>query len=125
MSLKDAFQKAAVTAFKVTDSVTDDIRYDSYVTAVHNTSTGTLEPEYNRYMVSVVFEEYSTQSIDGINIHAGDRKALVPVLNLPIVPSSQDMAQVLEEGVWRDYSVIDKSTDPADSLWTIQMRHKG
>ena len=125
MSLKDAFQNAAVAAFNATRSVQASVRYDSFATTVHNSSTGAADVEYDRYMASVIFETYETRQVDGVNVHAGDIKALIPVQNLPVTPTARDCLEALQDGEWRRYSVIDKSTDPAEALWVIQLRQKG
>lgn len=133
MSLKDAFQKAAQTAFVAAGNVPTEVRYDSYVTAVNNTSTGVVEPQYDRYMVSFVFEAYADHHIDGNRtvygdtrrIMAGDKKAIIPSLNLPVTPTVRDRMAVLEDGVWRKHTVEDKNIDPAGALWELRVRRTG
>jgi hypothetical protein len=125
MSLKDAFQAAAVTAFKASGNIPVEVKYQSYVTATSEATTGTVEPEFRNYFVSVVFDAYKSRVVDGSNIQAGDRKAVIPSLNLPVVPSARDRVLVLEGGGWQTYNVVDKSTIPTMALWEIQLRRKG
>lgn len=122
MSLKAAFQKAAQTAFGAAGNVPVEVRYDSYVTATNDISTGVVEKQYARYMVSVIFETYDDRMIDGIRVMSGDKRTLIPSLNLPVSPSTRDQIQVLEDGVWRKHAVVNKETDPAEAMWTIQAR---
>lgn len=122
MSLRDAFQKAAQTAFVAAGNVPVEVRYDSYVTAVNTISTGSVETQYDRYMVSVIFETYSDRLVDGIKVMSGDKKASFPSLNLPVSPTTRDQIQVLENGTWEKHSVEDKDIDPAGALWELQVR---
>jgi len=122
MSLRETFQKAAQTAFNAAGNVPVEVRYDSYVTATSNISTGAVEARHERYLVSVIFEAYSDRLVDGVKVMSGDKKVMIPALNLPASPTTRDQIQVLENGIWKKHTVKDSDIDPAGALWVLQMR---
>jgi len=80
-------------------------------------------PDAPAKAVDVVFVEYQVQQVDGVNILAEDKQALLSDLNrikagLPI-PVSSDKLIELSGGVW---VVVSVQTDTAEACWVLQVR---
>lgn len=123
MGLQETFKSAAQTIVEAFGDVGVSTNYESIASTsatTYNASSGVAAAIYSTVAgVTVIFDVFSLRSIDGVNIKAEDKKALVPAKSISaIVPSTEDRI-VVGGVVWR---VVNIKTDPAGALHEIQVR---
>lgn len=121
MGLKEIFQNAAVTAVTAFGNIGVSTNYASYASATYNASAGTNVAAYTSVAgVTIIFTHFELKEVDGVNIHAEDKKALLPAKGVAstITPKAQD--RIYEAGVM--WQVVKVKTDPAEALWELQVR---
>ena len=120
MGLQTTFKTAAQTIVTAFGDVAASTNYEAITSTTYNASAGTNAAVYATVGgVSVIFDVFMLKEIDGENVRAEDKKALIPALSIPsVTPSTDD--RIIEGGVvWR---VMNIETDPASALWTLQVR---
>jgi len=118
MGLKEAFQKAAAAAFNAAGNVKIAITYSSVPNPTYVPATGVVTEAETDYSVNAIREEYKSKEIDNVNIKPKDIKFLILYEDLTIILSTKDYVTI---GATR-WNVVDWEIDPADALWTIQVR---
>lgn len=120
MGLQDTFKTAAQTIVAAFGDVAVSTNYESISSTTYNASAGTNAAVYATVGgVSVIFDVFSLKEIDGENIRAEDKKALIPANSIAAVTPSTDDRIIQAGVVWR---VMNVETDPAGALWTLQVR---
>ena len=119
MGLQEVFKAAAQMAFEVSGNIKTSVTY-THVTAnaSYNPATGAVSTSATNYTVSVIFDEYESEDVDGVTILNTDQIAMIPVENLPIIPSNHDYM----EADSKRWNVVNKKVDPANALWILQTR---
>ncbi len=123
MSIKTAFQNAAVTGFKIFDSVNIVSTYTSIGTKSYDATTGTVtssDTDYNS--LNFLFTKYKKMEIDNEHILKTDVKGLIPYDNFPSI--TPKVGDVITTSTSLDYSVVNFGVDPSDALYTFQLRLK-
>jgi len=119
MGLKEAFKAAVQTAFNAAGNVKISITYTSNPPPVYDPSTGVATPNTTDYsLTNVIREDYEAMEIDGLAIQENDAKLLIPVDDLTPNPKIDDYV-TMDSQQW---NVVNKYKDPADALWTLQIR---
>ena len=118
MGLKEAFQKAAEAAFNAAGNVKTSIVYSSNPNPVYNTGTGVVTESATNYTVNAIREDYKFNDVDNINIKPEDIKLLVLYSELSILLAEKDYV-TMNATRW---NVVNWQLDPADAVWTIQVR---
>lgn len=119
MGLKEAFKAAVQTAFNAVGNVKISIVYTSNPPSSYDPSTGVTTPNTTDYsMTNVIREDYEAEEIDGLAIQTNDVKLLIPVDDLTPIPQIDDYV-TMDSKQW---NVVNKHKDPADALWTLQIR---
>lgn len=70
--------------------------------------------------VDCIREEYSSQETDGIQVHVNDFKLIIQTQSFVNLSPRDNLVTVEFEG--EQLSVVNASKDPADVIWTIQVR---
>ena len=119
MGLQSVFKTAAQTIFTAFGDIPQSVTY-TYVSGnpVYNPTTGASTGTTANYTISIIFDQYEAQDVDGVNIIVTDQIAMIPVENLAIVPSNNDYITISSER----WNVVSKKTDPAKALWILQIR---
>lgn len=119
MGLKEAFKAAVQTAFNAAGNVKISIIYTSNPAPSYDPDTGVVTPNTTNYaMTQVIREDYKADEIDGSAIQMNDVKLLIPVDDLTPIPQIDDYVTMDS----RQWNVVSKHKDPADALWTLQIR---
>lgn len=119
--LQEAFQKAAAAAFTAAGNVKESVtvRIKSSSNPAYNPSTDSVTDSYTDYTVNALPSGYDTKEIDGRTILNTDEKLMILVEDLPsITPKRND--QIIRDSVTWEIESVHK--DPADALWTLQIR---
>ncbi len=121
MGLAETFRKAALQAVAAFGDVAVSATYAAFSSATYNASAGTPVTVFSSTAgVSVIFEEFRIDQVDGAAVRPEDKKALVPAKNISgVTPSVNDQLIVTGSVAW---SVVRVTTDPAEALWTLQIR---
>lgn len=121
MSLREAFQKATVTAFKAIGDVPESSTYTSIAVRSYNTSTSTPSTtgDVDYEDVDFVYSKFSENEIDDKKVRSTDEKALIPTLNLTPNPKKGDYITKSDGTKWRVEGI---RTDPTRALWKLQIR---
>lgn len=120
MGLKETFQKAAKTAVTAFGNVAVSTNYEQYASTTYNASSGSQVVVFATVSaVSIIFERFEFAQIDGVDIKAQDKKALVPQNSISaITPKTTD--RITQGGiVW---NIVNVRTDPAGALHEIHVR---
>ena len=118
MGLKEAFQKAATIAFNAAGNVKTEVVYSSNPNPSYNPSTGVVVESETSYTINAIREDYKFDDIDNVNIKPEDIKLLVLYSELSILLAEKDY--VTMNGT--RWNVVNWQLDPADVVWTIQIR---
>jgi hypothetical protein len=118
MGLKEAFQKAAITAFNAAGNVKVSAVYSRNPDPTYNTSTGVVTEDPTEYSVNAIRDEYKFDDVDGVNIKPEDIKLLILNSELSIIPKEKDFITISSTR----WNVVNWNIDPADAVWTIQVR---
>ena len=84
-----------------------------------NTGSVTGDPTAT-HPLDIVFDEFNHAAVDGEAIRFTDRKALFPVLDLPVVPHINDRIVSPSNVTWR--VVAGPPSDPADAHYSLHVR---
>jgi len=118
MGLKEAFQKAAVIAFNAAGNVKTTVVYSSNPNPSYNTSTGKVTEDATNYTINAIREDYKFDDVDNVNIKPADIKLLVLHSELSILLAEKDYVTINSTR----WNVVNWQLDPADAVWTIQIR---
>jgi hypothetical protein len=118
MALKSVFKAAAQTIFTALDDVKISVTY-RVVSSSYNTSTGIVTPSNTDYAITNCIRiDYEADEIDGLAVKPEDFKLMIPVDDLDVNPAVDH--QIL---IGTDiHNVVSYQKDPADAVWTIQIR---
>ena len=120
MGLREAIQSAAGAAVKAVGNVAVSTDYRSFVSSSYNTATGSTTTTHTTVEgVSVIFDAFRLEQIDGQKVKPEDKLALVAQTQIPgVTPDDNDQ---LTEGavVW---NVMRVGVDPAGAMWELQVR---
>ncbi len=123
MTIKSTFEKLAVTAFKIFDSVTLICTYTSKGTISYDPSTGTPSSTDIDYgSRKFIFASYNESEIDNEHILETHVKGMIPKNKLNITPKAKD---IITTSASRVYSVVTFKYDPAEALWIFQLEPGG
>lgn len=116
--MKDIFKNAAQIIFTAMDDVKITVTY-RVKTSSYNTSTGKVTISHTDYVITNCIRVYFTaKEIDGLAIKPEDFKLLIPVDDLPVTPKIDDYVLIDS----KNHNIIHYEKDPADAVWTIQVR---
>jgi hypothetical protein len=120
MGLQDTFKTAAQTIVAAAGDIAVSTVYEAISSTTYNASAGTNAAVYSSVAgVSVIFDVFKLKQIDGDNIRAEDKMALIPAKSISTVTPSTDDRITQSGVVWR---VLNVETDPAEALWTLHVR---
>ena len=95
--------------------------YQVMPTQAYNYNTSTVSGAATAtHSIDVVFDEFNNIAIDGEAIRFTDRKALFPVLDLPVVPRINDRIVSPSNVIWR--VVTGPPSDPANAHYSLHIR---
>jgi len=117
MSLDTDIQNIVQQVFASMSDFRTAITYTSKSVS-YNIATGQVTDSDTAYSVNAILTKYSQRDIDGITVHANDRKVLIPVNDLTPVPVLKDQI-IIVNIVW---NVIGIQQDPVAALWILQIR---
>lgn len=120
MGLRETFQSAAKSAITAMGNVAVSTNYQALSSTTYNASAGTNQAAFATTAgVSVVFDVFRIDQVDGVHIRPEDKQALIPAKSISTVtPDVQD--RIVHGGdTWH---VVNVSTDPAEALWVLQVR---
>lgn len=120
MSLTTAIRKAAGAAFGALGDLTVSAVYKEPAQGAFDPATGQTVTTYTDHACSGVLTRYSQGEvfISGGGILATDRKLLVPRTSLADKPDVRGRFVIGGQ----TYSVASVKADPAEAVWTIQLR---
>ena len=105
----------------IQNGLTKSCTYQVTPKQVYDPNSGTVTgPPTATYPIEVIFDEFSSLAIDGEAIRVIDRKALFPVLDLPVVPRIDDRIVSPSNVTWR--IVSGPPSDPADAHYSLHVR---
>ena len=120
MGLREAIQSAAGAAVTAVGNVAVSTDYRSFVSSTYGTAAGSVTTTYTTTAgVSVIFDAFRLEQIDGQKVKPEDKLALVAQTQIPgVTPDDNDQ---LTEGtvVW---NVMRVGVDPAGAMWELQVR---
>jgi len=122
VGLRETMSKAAQTAFTAAGDIPVATTYYQRGSTVYDASTGTVSAGVNTYLFSMIFAAFKSNEIDNEHILATDQKGLVPQANFSTIPAVGDYLFIVESGASVRYDVQGFKKDPADALWTLQLR---
>ena len=96
------------------------VDYTSLASSDYNPTLGTVVEVVNSTQnnVYMIFTSYKLNDVDGQMVNINDQKALCPVLDLGAIPS--DIDYLIKDTV--RWNVRNVQTDPANAMWTLQVR---
>lgn len=123
MSLKNTFNKAAETVFKVFKSLIVEVDY----TIITDDGFGTVDRD--EYTVDMIIDNFSERDVQFLSFSAliqpTDVKGLIRGKQLRdkgvTQYSTQDVIVKKDDGT--EYSIIAYNTDPAEALYTFLLRN--
>ncbi len=118
MGLREAFQKAAAVAFNAAGNVKTSVVYSSNPNPSYNTATGKVTEGATNHTIDAIREDYKFDDVDNVNIKPEDIKLLVLYSELSILLAEKDY--VTMNGT--RWNVVNWQIDPANAVWTIQIR---
>ena len=119
MGQQATIQAAVSNAFNGLGDLKQLITHRAISGTTYDPGTGEVTPTtVEQPNVPAVFTEYATREIDGTTIVSGDIALLIPTTSLNVTPKVDD---IFVDGTdeWR---VVNLMIDPANALWTIQVR---
>ena len=121
MGMQEAFKKAAQTAFVVAGNIKETVSYRSKTnaSATYDPTEGTVTDAYTDYSVSMIINKARSTQNDNRVILENDDEAMIPVDNLTPTPKLHDVIIRNTTEVW---DIVWFRTDPAQALWTFQLR---
>lgn len=120
MGLRSVLANAALTTVRATGDIAVSANYEAFASASYNASTDTQTATYTTTAVTVIFTNFSIREIDGQMVKPEDKKALLPSTSLASAPTANDRITTdASANVWQ---VVGIRSDPADALYTLQVR---
>jgi hypothetical protein len=118
--LKEAFKNAAAAAFAAADDVKESVVLRSKASSnpTYNPTTDAVTDSYTDYTVNSIPSGYDTREINNQTILDTDEKVKILVADLSVTPKRNDLV-VRDSVIWE---VISVHKDPADAVWTLQIR---
>lgn len=123
--LSKVFRKAAQTVFGAVKGIPLSGTYYSVQAYTVNATSQTVSSTPTQYSISrLIVAEFSAELVDGVNIMPEDRKILIPAADLSFTPKAQDYLTYVDRAgnTSRRQTVIKSKIDPAEALWTLQVR---
>lgn len=118
MSLRALVQDVVSGAFPALGDLPESVIYSSKPTSTVNPTTGQVTVASLNYAVSLVLVKYRREEIDGESVRPEDMKGLLPAKDLGFTPGLNDT--ITRNGkVWAVQRI---ALDPAESLYTLQLR---
>ncbi len=120
MGLREIVQAAAGSVVKAVGNIVVSTNYQSFVSSSYNATTGVMTTTYSTVTgVSVIFDAFRLEQIDGQNIKPEDKLGLVAQVQIPgITPGANDL---VSEGT-ETWNVVKVRVDPAGAMWELQVR---
>ncbi len=120
MGLRETIQNATGSAIAALGNVAVSTNYRAFVSTTYNASTGVATTTYTTVAgVSVVFDAFRLEQIDGEKVKPEDKVALVAQTQIPgTTPNDNDQ---ITEGT-QAWNVVKVNVDPAGALWSLQIR---
>lgn len=113
------FQDLAKRMFITAGDVKINVTYKSVTEGAFNPTTDARAETTISKVVLAIVTDYDQKTIDGVNIKQTDRMVRILVEDLPgITPKLNDV--IVIGSITHD--VINKKVDPANAVWTIQVR---
>lgn len=120
MGLREAMQKAAEATVGALGTVGVSTNYQAFASTTYNASAGSAVAAYSTTAgVTVIFDEFRLEQIDGEHVKPEDKKALIPSRSISGVTPKVNDRVVDGDGTW---TVVRVNADPAEALWTLQVR---
>lgn len=121
MGLREAFKKAAQTAFTAAGNIKETVTYRSKTSASasYDPDTGIVTDAYTDYSVSMIINKSRSFQHDNRAILENDDDAMIPVDNLTPTPQLHDQILRNTTDIW---DIVWLKSDPALALWTFQIR---
>jgi len=118
MGLQDTFKAAAQTIFTALGDVKISVTY-RIRTMGYSPATGRTSPSDTDYAITNCIRiDYRADEIDGVAVKPKDFKLMIPVDDLTPTPEVDHF--ILIDSVI--HNVVSFEKDPADAVWTIQVR---
>ena len=124
MGLKGKIQKSISKIFPALDDMVENVAYHSAGLSGYDPVASTqVEEGGEDYEVDILVSDYDIRYIDNRDILPTDKKAIISGYELEFTPKPHDTIDI-DSMVWE---VIHVSTDPAEAVWTLQIRigHEG
>ncbi len=120
MGLRETIQNATGSAIAALGNVAVSTNYRAFVSTTYNASTGVATTTYTTTAgVSVVFDAFRLEQIDGEKVKPEDKIALVAQVQISgTTPNDNDQ---ITEGT-KTWNVVKVGVDPAGALWSLQIR---
>lgn len=118
MGLKATIQSAVQSAFIAFGDIRTSVSYISKGTATYNPTTGAVTSTDVTITISGILADYEINEIDNEAIILTDRKIMIPTADLSVTPKIEDTITI-SSITWQ---VINVGVDPADAMWTLQLR---
>jgi len=124
MGLREVVQAAAATAVKAVGNIAVLSVYESFVSATYDTSTGVDTVAYSStHDVLVIFSDFRIEQIDGQNVKAEDKIALIPQGLIPgVEPRENDRVVHGYPASAVAWKVQKVNVDPAGALDQLHVR---
>lgn len=119
--LKEAFKNAAAAAFAAADDVKEEVtlRVKASANPAYNPTTDSVTDTYTDYDVNAIPSGYDSREVNNQTILDTDEKVKILVDDISnVTPKRND--QVVRDSV--TWEVIHVHKDPADAVWTLQIR---
>jgi hypothetical protein len=118
--LQEAFRNAAAAAFAAVGDIKEMAVFRSKTNSnpVFDPATDTISDAYSDQSVNIVPSGYDSREVDGQTVLITDEKAKILVADLTVDPKRNDQI-VRNSVVWE---VINIHKDPANAVWTLQIR---
>lgn len=118
--LQEAFQAAAAAAFSAAGNVKETVtlRKKTDASPVYDPVTDIITDPHTDYSVSAIPSGYDSNEVDGVVILDTDEKLKILVSALAVSPAKGDL--IFRSSV--RWEIIGIHKDPADAVWTLQIR---
>lgn len=118
--LQEAFKNAAAAAFAAAGDTKESVILRSKTNAnpTYDPVTDTVSDAYTSYTVDSVPSGYNSHEADGQTVLITDEKIKILVDDLAVDPKMNDLL-VRDSVVWE---IINVHKDPANAVWTLQVR---
>lgn len=126
MGLAETIARSVSAGFSALGNVVVSVSYDSYVTAVRDSTNGYTSVNMRRFNIGGVFSRFShNETLQGGEINPlTDQKFTFLQSRLPVAPSIRDNVHQYESGVEVVWDVIGFTRDPANAIWVIGLRRR-